>query len=59
MSEVFTRPVTQKQIEDAKRRRVEKLNEQVQLAYDYTLTDLMARIADLETAAAPKKSVKK
>lgn len=58
MSEVFTRPVTQEQMEAAKKRRAEKLNEQIQLAYDYVLTDLMARVSELENPA-PKKSTKK
>lgn len=58
MSEVFTRPVTQEQIADAKKRRADKLNQQIQLAYDYTLTDLMVRISELE-AATQKKTTKK
>ena len=58
MSEVFTRPVTQKQIDEAKQRRAEKLNAQVQLANDYVLTDLMTRVAELENAAQ-KKSTRK
>ena len=48
MSEIFTRPITQQQIDAAKKRRAEKLNEQIQLAYDYVLTDLMTRIAEVE-----------
>lgn len=58
MSEVFRRPVTQKQIDDAKKRRAEKFNSQVQLATDMTLSDLMARVAELEAALA-KKSTRK
>ena len=64
MSEIFTRPITQQQIDAAKKRRAEKLNEQIQLAYDYVLTDLMTRIAEVENAVenttpALKKSAKK
>lgn len=50
-SAIYGRPVTQEQIDAAKRRRAEKLNEKIKRANDYVLTDLMTRIADLEAKA--------
>lgn len=54
MSGIFIRPVTQEQRDEAQKRRAEKINEQVQLANDYVLTDLMARIAELERKTESK-----
>ena len=54
MSLEFRVPVTQEQKRQAEQNRADKLNEQVQLASDYVLTALMARVAELERKTEDK-----